>query len=255
MILGTAVVPHLLLRISTSLTGRSARRSMSIAAGLNGAFFLLLTTTGFAAAAVVGSKNIEAVDANGQSSPILLAAGLLSDNSAAKVTLITIMACVAFLAALTTVTSVTFAAAVSIAHDVFARGKRRHTDIGEVRALRLAVVLLCMGGPIARRCDPSVPNRIPGRLLAGRRRIMRLPRTDLLLLLVRIPSPRAPVVRIRGTSDLRRPHLFLPRRLRNRIRTLAGSGFLLVSPEQSGRDLRTGRIPPRVVRQHHLAKK
>ncbi|MFF7441610.1 cation acetate symporter [Streptomyces sp. NPDC008122] len=146
MILGTAVVPHLILRISTSLTGRSARRSMSIAAGLNGAFFLLLATTGFAAAAVVGSEDIGAVDANGQSSPILLAEGLLPNGSAARATLITVMACVAFLAALTTVTSATFAAAVSIAHDVFARGKRRHTDIGEVRMLRLAVVLLCAGG-------------------------------------------------------------------------------------------------------------
>ncbi|MEU9478704.1 cation acetate symporter [Streptomyces sp. NPDC048191] len=146
MILGTAVAPHLILRVSTSLTGRTARRSMGIAAGLNGAFFLLLTTTGFAAVAVVGSKDIRAVDANGQSSPILLAAALLHDGSAAKVTLITIMACVAFLAALTTVTSVTFAAAVSIAHDVFARSKRRHTDVGEVRTLRLAVVLLCTGG-------------------------------------------------------------------------------------------------------------
>ncbi|MFI1434351.1 sodium:solute symporter family transporter [Streptomyces lydicus] len=58
--------------------------------------------------------------------------------------LITAVACVGFLAMLTTVSSVTFAAAVSFAHDVFARNKRRQTDAGEVRVLRLALVTLCV---------------------------------------------------------------------------------------------------------------
>lgn len=146
LILGTAVMPHLILRISASRTGRAARRSMSIAAGLVSAFVLLLITTGFAAAAVVGSRDIGAVDAYGQSSPILLASGVLRDGSAARVVLITVIACVAFLAVLTAVASVTFAAGVSLAHDVFARAKRPHTDAREVWALRLTVVILCAVG-------------------------------------------------------------------------------------------------------------
>lgn len=145
-ILGTAVMPHQLLRIGASRTGRAARRSMSIATALVGAFVLLLITTGFASAAVVGATGIGAVDATGQSSPIQLASDVLRDGSTGRVVLITVIACVVFLTVLTTVTSVTFAAAVSFAHDVFARGKRRRTDTGEVRALRVAAVIVCAVG-------------------------------------------------------------------------------------------------------------
>jgi cation/acetate symporter len=144
-VLGTAVMPHLILRVSASRTGRSARRSVSIATGLVGVFILLLVTTGFAAAAVVGGAEIGIFDASGLSSPVLLASGVLGDGSA-RVALITLVACVVFTAVLTTVTSVTFAAAVSFAHDVFRRGKRPSTDSGEVRALRVAAVLVCAVG-------------------------------------------------------------------------------------------------------------
>lgn len=143
VILGASVTPHLILRVSASRCGHSARRSMSIAAGLVGVFTLLLITTGFAAAAVVGSGAMGSVDASGQSSAMLLAARVLPAGSVARVVLITAVACVAFLAMLTTVSSVTFAAAVSFAHDVFARTRRRRTDAGEVRVLRLALVALC----------------------------------------------------------------------------------------------------------------
>ncbi|WP_407555418.1 transporter [Streptomyces sp. Pv4-95] len=146
VVLGTAMMPHLLLRISASRTGRDAQRSMTIAVGLVGGFFYLLIATGVAAAAVVGSGSLEAVDANGQSSPILLASEVLRHGSGARVVLITVMACVAFLAVLTAVTSVTFAAAVSLSRDVFARVKGSPSKLGEVRALRLAVVALCTVG-------------------------------------------------------------------------------------------------------------
>ncbi|WP_405742663.1 transporter [Streptomyces sp. NBC_00028] len=142
VILGTSVMPHLILRIGASQTGQTARRSMSIATGLVGVFVFLLIATGFAAAAVVGAAGIGVVDATGQSSPIQLAAALLPDSSTGHVVLITLMACVIFLTVLTTVTSMTFAAAVSFAHDVFASGKRRRTETGEVRALRVATVIV-----------------------------------------------------------------------------------------------------------------
>ncbi|MEU1192000.1 transporter [Streptomyces sp. NPDC005859] len=145
-ILGTAVMPHQFLRIGASRTGRTARRSVSIAAGLVGAFVLLLIATGFAAAAVVGATGIRAVDATGQSSLIQLASDVLRDGSTGRVALITVIACVVFLTVLTTVSSVTFAAAVSFAHDVFARGRRRRTETGEVRALRAAAVIVCAVG-------------------------------------------------------------------------------------------------------------
>ncbi|MEV6678115.1 transporter [Streptomyces erythrochromogenes] len=150
LILGTAVVPHLILRVSASRSGRSARRSMSFAIGLVGVFVLLLVTTGFAAAAVVGSDAIRSVDAMGQASPILLAADVLPGHSTARTALITAVACVAFLAVLTTVTSVAFAAAVSLARDVWAHRAARagssDTGAGEVLALRLGITVVCLVG-------------------------------------------------------------------------------------------------------------
>ncbi|MET7784415.1 cation acetate symporter [Streptomyces sp. NPDC005388] len=145
-ILGTAVMPHQILRVGASRTGRTARRSTSIATGLVGLFVILLITTGFATAAVVGANGIGAVDATGQSSLILLASDVLGDGSTGRVVLITLVACVVFLTLLTTVTSVAFTAAVSFAHDVFARGKRRRSDTGEVRTLRVAAVIVCAVG-------------------------------------------------------------------------------------------------------------
>ncbi|MEU2236072.1 sodium:solute symporter family transporter [Streptomyces vietnamensis] len=144
VVLGTAMLPHLILRVSASSTPHTARRSVSVATGLVGAFFLLLITTGFAAAAVVGSKDIASVDPNGQAAPVLLAAGVLGYGSDPRIVLITVMACVAFMAVLTGVTSISFAAAVSLTHNVFARAGRSRTDQGEVRVLRSVVVGLCV---------------------------------------------------------------------------------------------------------------
>jgi cation/acetate symporter len=146
VILGMAMMPHLVLRVAASRSGRAARRATSLAVGLTGAFYVLLITAGLAAAAVIGGELIGAVDANGQAAPILLASGVLGHGSTARVVLITAVACVAFLTVLTAVTSVTFAAAVSLTHDVLARTERRLTGTGEVRALRVTVAVLCLGG-------------------------------------------------------------------------------------------------------------
>ncbi|MFF6883800.1 transporter [Streptomyces sp. NPDC012421] len=144
VILGTAMMPHLLLRVSASRDAPAARRSLSVAVGLTGLFYLLLITTGFAAAAVVGSGRIGAVDAKGQGAPILLASEVLPHHSTGRVVLITLVACVAFLAVLTAVASVTFAAAVSVTRDLLGRKGRARIGIGEPAVLRLSVVALCV---------------------------------------------------------------------------------------------------------------
>ncbi|MFG2623120.1 transporter [Streptomyces sp. NPDC048507] len=143
VILGTAMMPHLLLRVSASRDVPAARRSLSVAVGLTGLFYVLLITTGFAAAAVVGGGRIGAVDAKGQGAPIFLASEVLPHDSTGRVVLITIVACVAFLAVLTAVASVTFAAAVSVTRDLLGRKGRARIGIGEPTVLRLSVVALC----------------------------------------------------------------------------------------------------------------
>ncbi|MFJ6409431.1 transporter [Streptomyces hydrogenans] len=144
VILGTAMMPHLLLRVSAGRDVPAARRSLSVAVGLTGLFYLLLITTGFAAAAVVGGGRIGAVDVKGQGAPILLASEVLPHHSTGRVVLITLVACVAFLAVLTAVASVTFAAAVSVTRDLLGQKGRARIGIGEPAVLRLSVVALCV---------------------------------------------------------------------------------------------------------------
>ncbi|MFF9210792.1 MULTISPECIES: transporter [unclassified Streptomyces] len=143
VILGTAMMPHLLLRVSAGRDVPAARRSLSVAVGLTGLFYLLLITAGLAAAAVVGSGQIRAVDAKGQGAPILLASEVLPHHSTSRVVLITLVACVAFLAVLTAVASVTFAAAVSVTRDLIVQRGRVRNAVGEPAVMRLSVVALC----------------------------------------------------------------------------------------------------------------
>ncbi|MDX3572892.1 sodium:solute symporter family transporter [Streptomyces sp. ID05-47C] len=71
---------------------------------------------------------------------------VLQDGSTGRIALITVLACVVFLTVLTAMTSVTFAAAVSLTHDVFARGKRPRTETQALRAPRMAAVSVCAVG-------------------------------------------------------------------------------------------------------------
>ncbi|MFG3289070.1 transporter [Streptomyces sp. NPDC048179] len=145
VVLGAATMPHLILRLNASQSGRSARRSMGIAVGLIAAFVLLLVATSFSAAAVAGSSSA-AVDTSGQSSLVLLASGLLGDGSTTRAALITVMGCVIFFTVLTTVASMTFAVAVSLVRDVYARVNVGHPPIGEMRVVRSAAVGVAVVG-------------------------------------------------------------------------------------------------------------
>ncbi|MEV4451991.1 sodium:solute symporter family transporter [Streptomyces mirabilis] len=140
LILGTAMLPHLILRVNASRNGRSARRSVTIATVPLGVFVLLLITVGFAAAAVVGGKTTGMVDLFGPSFLVSLASGVVSNGSAASIALVTGIACAVFLAVLTTVASMTFAAAVSLVRDVHMWSKYRSDPGTEVRVVRVVAV-------------------------------------------------------------------------------------------------------------------
>ncbi|WP_052499378.1 sodium:solute symporter family transporter [Streptomyces vietnamensis] len=143
-VLGMAVLPPLVLRVAASRSGRSARRSMSIAAGLGGVIVFLLIAAGFATAAMLEGLDVTAIDGNGQSAVILMAADLFPYGSTVRVVLITVMACVTFLAVLSTVTSATFAAAVSTVHDGLAHGRRIDAETKEAWLLRPVIIALCV---------------------------------------------------------------------------------------------------------------
>lgn len=62
LVLGTAGLPHILIRFYTVPTARDARKSVLWGIGIIGTFYLLTLVLGFGAAALVGSKEIAAVN-------------------------------------------------------------------------------------------------------------------------------------------------------------------------------------------------
>ncbi|MFJ5877359.1 transporter [Streptomyces sp. NPDC093088] len=256
VILGAAVAPHLVLRLNASRTGESARRSATIAVVLTSTFVTLLVTAGFAATAVVASGGIGAVDDNGQSSLILLASEVLDGGSPMRVALITAVSCATFLAVLTGVSSVTFAAAVSLTQDVFARHERRRTDTGEVRTLRLAVVGLCAMGLLlaAATYRYEVEFLITFATSVAAASCV-FPALILTSFWKGFNRRGAAVVRLRRTAALRPAHALLAQRLRTPVCPMAGSGLRLVSAPDPRTAGRTGGLPPGLDRQRHLTGK
>src|SRR4030095_9411344 len=56
LVLGTAGLPHILIRFYTVPTAQAARRSVIWAIGIIGSFYILTTFLGFGAAALVGHQ-------------------------------------------------------------------------------------------------------------------------------------------------------------------------------------------------------
>src|ERR1700687_5452072 len=60
LILGTAGLPHILMRFFTVTNAKAARTSVAWAMGLIGSFYIMTTFLGFGAAALIGKANISA---------------------------------------------------------------------------------------------------------------------------------------------------------------------------------------------------
>ncbi len=73
LVLGTAGLPHILIRFYTVPTAKAARKSVLWAIGIIGTFYLLTLALGFGAAALVGSEAITAQDRAGNTAAPQLA--------------------------------------------------------------------------------------------------------------------------------------------------------------------------------------
>lgn len=73
LVLGTAGLPHILARFYTVPTARAARHSVVWAIGLIGSFYLMTIVLGFGAAALIGSDEVRASNASGNTAVPLLA--------------------------------------------------------------------------------------------------------------------------------------------------------------------------------------
>lgn len=73
LVLGTAGLPHILIRFYTVPTAKTARKSVNWAIGLIGAFYLMTLALGFGAAALIKPDEIIASNKAGNTAAPLLA--------------------------------------------------------------------------------------------------------------------------------------------------------------------------------------
>ncbi|MDI9887947.1 cation acetate symporter [Streptomyces sp. HNM0645] len=144
LVLGTAGLPHILIRFYTVPTARAARKSVIWAIGIIGAFYLMTIALGFGAAALVGPEEITASNKAGNTAAPLLALHIGGADSAGGAVLLAVISAVAFATILAVVAGLTLASSSSFAHDIYANviRKGQATEREEVRAARWATVLI-----------------------------------------------------------------------------------------------------------------
>ncbi|MFD3747517.1 cation acetate symporter [Nocardia sp. NPDC058633] len=138
LVLGTAGLPHVLMRFYTVPTAKEARRSVVWAIALIGSFYLFTLVLGYGAAAIVGPDKILAA-AGGQNSAAPLLAFELGG-----VILLGVISAVAFATILAVVAGLTITASASFAHDIYASviKKGKVDEIKQVRVSRITAVVI-----------------------------------------------------------------------------------------------------------------
>ncbi|CAM3677691.1 cation acetate symporter [Mycobacterium frederiksbergense] len=138
LVLGTAGLPHVLMRFYTVPTAKEARKSVVWAIALIGAFYLFTLVLGYGAAALVGPDRILSAAGGVNSAAPLLALEL------GGVVLLGIISAVAFATILAVVAGLTITASASFAHDIYAGVWKKHkvTEDEQVRVSRITAVVL-----------------------------------------------------------------------------------------------------------------
>jgi cation/acetate symporter len=150
LVLGTAGLPHVLMRFYTVPTSKEARKSVVWAIALIGLFYLFSLVLGFGAAALVGPETIAAAPGKANSAAPLLAYEL------GGTLLLGFISAVAFATILAVVAGLTITASASFAHDVYANVIKKGTVAAdaEVRVARISAVVIglvaIVGGILAK---------------------------------------------------------------------------------------------------------
>ncbi len=146
LVLGTAGLPHILVRFYTVPTAKDARKSVFWAISLIGAFYLMTLVLGFGAAALLNTGADSEVAASGGNlaSPLLAEAVGGGTGSTGGAVLLALISAVAFATILAVVAGLTLTSASSVAHDLYAtvwkKGKASEKD--EVRAAKIAAFVI-----------------------------------------------------------------------------------------------------------------
>jgi cation/acetate symporter len=145
LVLGTAGMPHILMRFFTVPTAQAARKSVIIAMFIIGGFYVLTTLLGFGAAINLTPQGIIAVDPGGNMATLILAQTLGAEIAPIVGDLFLAFLCsVAFATILAVVSGLVLAASAAIAHDIYVNViKDGHADQHEqVMAARITSLVV-----------------------------------------------------------------------------------------------------------------
>jgi cation/acetate symporter len=151
LVLGTAGLPHILMRFYTVPTAKEARRSVVWAIWLIGLFYLFTLVLGYGAGALVGPDAIKKAPGAANSAAPLLAYEL------GGTVLLGLIAAVAFATILAVVAGLTITASASFAHDIYINvikhGNVQDEQQTEVKVARRTAVVIgivaILGGILA----------------------------------------------------------------------------------------------------------
>ena len=154
LVLGTAGLPHILVRFYTVPTSRDARKSVLWAIGLIGVFYLFTLVLGFGAAALLNTgvgSDVASSEGN-LASPLLAEAVGGGAGSTGGAILLALISAVAFATILAVVAGLTLAGASAVSHDLYASvlkgGKANEKDelrVSKITTVALGVVAIVLG--------------------------------------------------------------------------------------------------------------
>jgi cation/acetate symporter len=146
LMLGTAGLPHILMRFYTVPDAKTARTSVSYATAFIGFFYLLTFVLGFGAMVIVGRDAITQIDAGGNMAAPLLA------QAVGGTPFLGFIAAVAFATILAVVAGLTLSGAATLSHDLWVnvfRGahasEREQLIVARGATIVLAVVSIALG--------------------------------------------------------------------------------------------------------------
>ncbi|MBX9634701.1 MAG: cation acetate symporter [Magnetospirillum sp.] len=146
LLFGTAGLPHIMMRFFTVPKAREARKSVFVASGFIGFFFLVVCVLGLAAITIVGTNpefseggKIGGKLIGGGNMPVMHLAKALGGNL-----FLGFLSAVAFATILAVVSGLALAGASAISHDIYARviRKGQATEQEEMRVSKLASLVL-----------------------------------------------------------------------------------------------------------------
>ena len=145
LVLGTAGLPHVLMRFYTVPTAKEARKSVTWAIGLIGAFYLFTLVLGYGAAAIVpgGQAAISQMPGKANAAAPALAYFLPGEGIGGQIFL-AVIAGVAFATILAVVAGLTITASASFAHDIYNSVMKdgKADPAAEVKVARNTVIVI-----------------------------------------------------------------------------------------------------------------